>query len=39
MPHYFYSSFSGCPVFSNFAIFHQIKVAKHIWQPCYHRLA
>ncbi len=23
-------------VFSNFAIFYQVKVAKHIWEPCCH---
>jgi hypothetical protein len=35
----FLSSFSGCRVFSNFVIFHYIKVAKHIWYPCCHLVA
>jgi hypothetical protein len=29
----------GCGVFNNFVIFHQIKVAKHIWEPCCHLAA
>ncbi len=35
----FFSSFSGCWVFSNFVIFHYIKVPKHIFEPCCHLLA
>ncbi len=31
----FFSSFSGCGV-SKFVMFHYIKVAKHIWEPCCH---
>ncbi len=32
----FFYSFSGCWVFRIFVIFHKIKVAKHIWEPCCH---
>ncbi len=35
----FFSSLSGCWVFSNLVIFHQIKVAKQIWEPCCHLAA
>ncbi len=33
---YFFSIISGCQVFCNFAIFHEIKVAKYILEPCCH---
>jgi hypothetical protein len=30
------SWFNRCWIISNFVIFHKIKVAKHIWDPCCH---
>ncbi len=36
---YFFSSFSGCRVFNNFVILHYTKIAKHIWEQCFHLAA
>jgi hypothetical protein len=36
---YFFSCFSGCSVRSTFVIFHQIRVSKHISEPCSHLAA
>ncbi len=35
----FFSSFSGCLVFSNFVIFHSIKAVQQIWEPSCHLAA
>ncbi len=34
-----FAIFNGCWAFSNLVIFHWIKFAKHIWEPCYHLAA
>ncbi len=33
---FFISGFSGHWLMNNFVTFHNIKVAKHIWDPCWH---
>jgi hypothetical protein len=35
----FFASFSSCRVIANFTIFYEIKVRKHIQDPCCHLTA